>query len=492
MRIFLFFLHVTSTALASFQFSLFVFIGLVENTLSHIDKRRSEYEEWTIPVVLFDSQGPPTHPMESFHSNSAVMKQYPPRYSIGLLEIPMSLDLQHFSHLHFFTFDLGNPGQTLLLTEKCKGCFSHLEPLSGCPQIVPQCEDSTANNVSNSFCWPSHPDQYLPMSSFSYTIKDCPLKEGKDESAGTLDNIPVCKACFDGGDHSRFYSFAETDFYFSGATQTKRKNGVAMFLPAPMIKSFQFGALVRTVPLKDRIWSNIGIGAYSSFMNQLPAHSFMFDFDYYGIKTKKKGERIIFNPDPSIFHTWPKSPYVVDHHRHHTIERFYFGSEITNGPVNISFFMDTGNDGISIFDEDLSDFLVSITAGVWMEDESDPNNYGEERLFVPYSRDEAPELTLVLSPGIPVTLPGYAWVFKNKHGNPVTSQTVKKQRQMNRNNEINPTIFVKDKQNILGLPFLSAPGYSFVFDDTKNLLYIGKESKNQLLHPVESSFVKKD
>jgi len=451
---------------------------------SDAEKLQDEYKEWIVPVTLFDSLGPPPQDLlskneadnflrSSNRSSQVKQKKLPPRYSVGVLNVDASSQNTNeisMSRQHFFTFDLGNPSQTILLTEKCKGCFSSLEPESGCPKIVPKCESLFEDQISTlntQFCWPSHPQQYLPENSYRYIIKDCPLKKGETQNAGTLDNIPICIACFDGGDHSRYYTFAETDFSFVGATQinTIESNDGTFSrhsAPASKIKHFEFGALVRTVPQRDRIWSNIGIGANSSFMQQLPAHSFLFDFDYYGVKYEHQGERIIFNPDPKLYETWAQSPYIIQHHRHHVIERFYFGSTIGNAPTNIDFFMDTGNDGISIYDTDLLEFLAYETNGSWKEDTTDPNNYGVSRLLVPYSRENAPDLSLVLSSGISVTLPGYSWVFDNGL--------------YDLGSELNPTIFVQDEENILGLPFLTAPGYSFVFEDREKTLYISHGS----------------
>ena len=519
----------------------------------------SEYKEWIIPVTLYDSLGPPS---SIFYNNidtrtniqpTSTKKSLPPRYSIGAISIPNKNDVESNDHDddHLFTFDLGNPGQTIFLTEECKGCYSDLEPKSGCPKMVPMCNEDdnlnidtdtdtdtdTATDTSNHFCWPSHPHQYLPIQSFRFVTKQfCPYKDGHgDTYAGDLDNVPVCIACFDGGDHSRFYSFAEMDFSFVDAVVTnvirdndanpkeipsllrsyyrtnknepRKDNDKYLYVskPAPIIEKYQFGALVRTVPLKDRIWSNIGIGANSSFMNQLPAYSFMFDFDYYNVKKNNDNivtadhkdilestithhkERIIFNPNPNRYQTWDKSPYVIHHHRHHIIQRFCFGNtkclsfhEKMEIPSNIDFFMDTGNDGVSISDRGLQNYLANQSGGMWMKDQSDPNNYGVGRLFVPYSKEEAPEMTIIMEPGITITLPAYAWVFDQMQmGEYIRfyqDDKKKDNQKLSKQEGMYPTIFVTDKQNILGLPFLSAPGYSFVFEDLELMLYIHKQT----------------
>ena len=97
------------------------------------------------------------------------------------------------------------------------------------------------------------------------------------------------------------------------------------------------------------------------------------------------------------------------------ISHFEIGKKDENSrhasPKNIDLFMDTGNDGISVHDVDLRDYLSNVTGGFWKESEDDLNNYGVDQLVVPFQRADAPDLTLIFENKVPVTLPGWAWVF---------------------------------------------------------------------------------
>jgi len=70
-----------------------------------------------------------------------------------------------------------------------------------------------------------------------------------------LDYHKVYMMCFDAGNHSRYFipSKAKDLVILSVCTTTEKDYRVVYKLPSP----FLFGALIRTAPLPDRIWSNV-------------------------------------------------------------------------------------------------------------------------------------------------------------------------------------------------------------------------------------------
>lgn len=222
----------------------------------------------------------------------------------------------------------------------------------------------------------------------------------------------------------------------------------------------------------------------------------MFLFNYYSsdhhnnklldadLQGDDEQEFIIFHPNRNRYSHWPKASFIIDHHRHHIIQSIYFLNDggkdaqeqrklhqaINNTIGPSSFIMDTGNSGISIHKDDpLMEYLSISTNGSWKDQEDASvkvESYGDKRLYVPYSSQDAPTLVIELQQkngsdeeGIKVVLPNYVWVFDDG------SDEQKK----------HATIFVTDgTYNILGLPFLTAPGYSYVFNDEEQMLYIGR------------------
>jgi hypothetical protein len=224
-----------------------------------------------------------------------------------------------------FTFDLGNPGYTTFVVDVCRGCSPTYPPNGtaiGCPAQVPQC-DSDLDHVD--VCWPSHAIEVWPLSasslqsyysstSTSRSIEadelelvppNCTSLGDRVTDAGSLhissnnnksnfsgqdghvhnvrnvhDVVHTCRMCFDHGNHSRFFAprvargvafldVNDNDNHNNNAndknTNKNNKNTVVVWnLP----REFHFGALVRTVPLQDRVWANVGIGYHSSFLQQ--------------------------------------------------------------------------------------------------------------------------------------------------------------------------------------------------------------------------------
>jgi len=110
--------------------------------------------------------------------------------------------------------------------------------------------------------------------------------------------------------------------------------------------------------------------------------------------------------------------------------------------------------------------LKIVTGGLWLPDE-DPDS-DEFRLFIPdyWTPHSALDLVIALSTksGVAtVSLPGGSWVvhpYVTDDGEVIRYEGFRR------------TIFCSYHKNVLGLPFLSAPGIEFVFDDRKELLYL--------------------
>jgi len=445
--------------------------------------------EWEFPVKLYDVDS--LEDMLDFASTKT--KQFlkpslPPRYVIGSLEFP-SISKSTTVH-HLATFDLGNSQQTLLTVQDCLGCRSKLEPNTGCPYIVPLCESKKSNNETDAqFCWSTHPDQYVPDESFYYTNKNCSHTGGT--YAGQFNNNSVCMQCFDESDHSRYTISAEApELLLHGASVITDSQE---YERAPPVKNFQFGALIRTVPHVNRIWSNVGIGAGSSFLNQVSAKSLLLDFHYYDRKIIQfRNDRIVFNPSLTMYKDWNFAPYAISDHkkRLHQIYYFKFGDkphlnqDLYQGLVpSFTFHIDTGNNGISIKDKAILKNLARGSLGEWVSHSENIN--GTRILCTPWAQSNGPNLRISLSPGFEVTIPPRVWIldFKEREGTHVKlrrslddigiSYNVHETCMRDPIKPMNPTIFSTYHKNVLGLPFISAPGYSFVFDDIDKRMYIG-------------------
>lgn len=328
--------------------------------------------EIAIPVVLWDQNGKPA------------TSGRPPRFVIGSASIG--------GRSQRFTFDAGNAKQPILLAEGCLGCSS------GCPSTVPKCSSGA------SACWPSHAGDYAPAHSYVVTGDSCPSGV---KSAGTLNGAPVCTQCFGGKSHSRFYTMAKADVTLAGASGDVK------------VKNLRFGALVRTAPAIDRVWSNLGVGFQSAFMQQLGASSVLFHLRHDG------NSEVVFNPDSNRYGGAPSAAFRVEGNRVHSVRSIRVGGT-TIDTSGQTFHIDTGNAGISIAQSSVLSKLKAAAKGL--------------------TPKTAPELVLNLD-GIAVTLPGSTWMTGNGR-----------------------TVFSSYHKNVLGLPFLSAG--DIVFDDKKKRIYI--------------------
>jgi len=358
--------------------SLVRFPKMVRTALVALVALVSTGSEIAIPVVLWDAQGKP----------SAKTGQ-PPRFVIGQATIG--------GRSQSFTFDAGNPNQPILLAEGCKGCGD------GCPSKVQQCSGGSA-------CWSSHPQEFAPKAAYKVVSGGCPAGV---KSAGTLDGVAVCTQCFGGSSHSRFYTMAEADVTFAGQAGDVTVNNL------------RFGALVRTAPLTDRVWSNVGVGYKSAFLQQIGASSVLFHLRPNG------ASQVIFNPSQDRYRDAPSASFGVGGNREHSVTKIEVkGTRIdTSG---LTFHIDTGNSGISIADSSVLSKLKSAAQGLTPE--------------------TAPNLMLYLE-GIAVTLPGKTWMTGKGR-----------------------TVFSSYHKNVLGLPFLSAA--DIVFDDSKRKIYIAGGSRS--------------
>ena len=420
--------------------------------------RRRREDEITILVQLWDFQGNVIHgttPSDTTNNNISI-----PRYLVGRIYSNSSSS----SH-HHFTFDLGNPGMTTFLDPKCRGCDPYSTSTTHCPSIVPLCDTHP-----HDYCWPSHRDEYLPYSSFEYSSGhvSCAHYGDKVTDAGTIHGYPVCRMCFDSGDHSRYFipSQANDLFLFSG--ENAETHG---FYPLP--SPFTFGALIRTVPLQDRIWSNIGIGYHSSFLNQTGFTSIQFVLQQHPRRSSTRVNILRFNPHLERYrHATATQRYRTPHHRVHQLDGFFLGPyngedptpsilKNYNDPTAFSeertttttiqpfdFIMDTGDGGICIADPLLKNQLAYRTGGKWVPE----NNAStvEHLVIDPLAR--ASDLNLVFTPGIVVTMKAYMWALP-----------------------FGRTIFVTCEINVLGLPFMSS-GVELVFDDTNKMLFMMGEN----------------
>lgn len=327
-------------------------------------------DEAVVSVALWDSLGKVAEPGGN-----------PPRFVIGNISLG--------GRSQRFTFDAGNPKEPILIVEGCLGCGN------GCPSRVPQCSSSASP------CWNSHPEDYAPAGSFEISGDSCPTGV---KSAGKLDGMNICTQCFGGG-HSRFYTMATADAAFSDKF---------------ILKQLKFGALVRTAPAIDRVWSNIGVGYKSSFLKQLGAGSIMFHL------RAGSSSQVIFNPDASRFAGAASASFSVGINREHKVGHMQVGGGSVVDFGDAKFHIDTGNSGISIMDAALLSKLNTAAKGL-----------------VPST---APNLTVVLD-GIQVHIAGASWIRSD-----------------------GSTIFEIYHKNVLGLPFVTAA--DIVFDDDARRIYI--------------------
>ena len=427
-----------------------------------------------VPIALWTENGVPVLPTENGYD--------PPRYLVGIVGIASDNQTEWLPQ--HFTFDLGNPGHTTFVVDECRGCSVNFDngTENGCPSKVPQC------NIGNGVgaCWLSHQSEIWPLVSSHIHFPDfndeCTAYGDKVLDAGSLiiENRTirhVCQMCFDNGNHSRFFTpRTANDVVILDPSMQK----VVWPLPSPL----QFGALLRTVPLQDRIWSNVGVGYHSSFLNQTNVQKLHFSLKLH--PTQGSYGHIAFHTlrcdtkDDKI-----QQSYRVQHHRIHTLEGFRLSQNAPTGnetetkkgvmgdfyPLPLEsnglfeFIMDTGNGGICISSNNfggIKDHVSLVTAGQWRKESNIMG--GQEVLYVNTDHTLNSTLHVVFAGNINnqnnqdmkivVSLEPGIWIQDFLTGK---------------------TIFMTCNLNVLGLPFMSS-GLDLIFDDQHKKLELRGEN----------------
>lgn len=471
----------------------------------------SYYVNRLVAVSVWDETG--FQPAQSYSPFRSVT--IPPRYVVTQLTtnrnnytITTTTTANHNNVFHV-TLDLGNSGPTLIAVQGCQSC--------PCP-----CRNSNKTNrqrnccappkIENrvpcpaNYCWPSShfPKDYLETMNY----RNVSITSDRSSTNGLPDVIPCipssteflmtssflstattptttqCTMCFDNQDHSRTYTPAEADhlmlLHFSDPSLHSNTSGN----PAvPLPYNFSFGALSQVMPPKDRIWSNIGLGYNSSFLQQLHITSLYFHLRVHQHHSPSYREKsfLIFNPSKEHYYNSKPIPFHVEMSRKrlHPMLGFTVGSKSWStindanmpsiAPIDTSvtqhtllFHIDSGNSGISINDTSVYEHLTHITGGKWREEEDDNDTKQQntscttaagsvptaKRLYVPFSPAHAPSLQVWLTIDACVDIPGPSWVLDNK----------------------GTTIFSTYVKNVLGLPFIT--NCDFIIDDRTTTLYV--------------------
>jgi hypothetical protein len=284
--------------------------------------------------------------------------------------------------------------------------------------------------------------------------------------------------CFDNQDHSRTYVPATADHlvllhYSDPSLHSNATVIAAVLLPY----NFSFGALSQVMPPKDRIWSNIGLGYNSSFLQQLHITSIYFHLrvrrhHHHHSPSYREKSYLIFNPSKKHYYNSKPIPFRVEMNRKrlHPMLGFTIGRKSWTNlddaamprilpvvvPNTLWFHIDSGNSGISINDTFVYEHLTHVTGGKWHEEKDDDGNTScttaavttSKRLYVPFPPFHAPPLRIWLTVDVFVDIPGPSWVLD-------TNGT---------------TIFSTYVKNVLGLPFIT--NCDFIIDDRTTTLYV--------------------
>ena len=406
-----------------------------------LDKVDEGVTEVLLEISMYNEAGAPLRPPLPPTTESPPAPTLP-RYAIGGVHIG--------NHTIRAQMDAGNPGVSLLMAKCCLGCSDK------CPAQVPGCAGAN-------FCAPSYPHDYVPTSEFYATGVGC----GHGHDAGMLDGQSVCTACFGGHSHSRFYTMARANASLAAQPQS---------LAVP---NLSFGALVRTTPWMDRLWSNVGIGFRSDFLSQVNASVLWFS-----LRLPPARSLIGLRPALARYESLPAAKFTTGPGNRYLSATLEVGSGGTVcGPALLDYLFDvssttfkhmlllfylahdflcansgrhhivqTGNAGISIESEVMATALEKATGGIWNRTGNDNGN-----LWIDRSLHPPTTLTFVLPPmvaraqQIRVTLPASIWApFAD------TGQTV----------------FERYDKNVLGLPFIMAG--DFFFDDGSMTLWYGQ------------------
>ena len=295
----------------------------------------------------------------------------------------------------FSTFDLGNSAQSILLSEGCGGCSNktcttnNSTMINCCPVPVPSLNSMECNVQS---CWSSRPDEYIPYDAYEYEPSiNCSNVHAHDAGYMEYDlgeghpvvNATVCVQCFGGASHSRYFVNA-----IAPSIGLFDLQGSSIIHSA---SNFRFGALIETVPAIDRIWSNMGMGYNSRFLQELGVTAFSMN-----LYTDGKDSAITFSPKRSTYQTSPYSPFCLQNE----MKRVHYGVNFTLTSLTIPdiysddcddlvgsvlFHIDSGNNGIAIGDIGLYSYLELVTGGTWI---STDNQTASEYLYYTYMTQE--------------------------------------------------------------------------------------------------------
>jgi len=314
---------------------------------------------------------------------------------------------------------------------------------------------------------------------------------------------PVRMQCFSNATHSRYTISATLNtlaFYHpSLLTDQSPASSTSAFTSSPPVvyhsmTDVQMGAMIRTVPEIDRVWSNIGIGYQSQFLSQIHSRAILIQH-----------QQIVFHAQTQRYAHWSSTPFQIMHRRRvHTHLHIHMHSRptTTNNPqphINYpssnnhdnnnhdndqqsqyehAFHIDTGNDGIALRSTHIQTYLAKSTGGLWISKPDFVQLFPTFPLFhhdhpsiqfllVPTafakqatSSDDAnskPDILVDLAPHIQVRIPTNQWILMPPEDQPPQLFV--------------PTIFSTYEKNVLGLPFILAT-QGMAYDDENLLIYI--------------------
>lgn len=434
-----------------------------------------------VEVELWNIHHMPARPYNPFAKHTLL-----PRYlvgTVGVRQYSSNSRKAAISSIQHITYDLGNPLHPFLVVDECRAC--HCQTRNGTVDNCPYNETSYADHATcTTLCWPSRPYDVLSKDDWR------PMKN----KCMTANSHNSCMQCFDDGSHSRFYVPGEAQHLVLISTgkqivsQTQNAVNSSRSLESnqaeldliPLGTNFQFAALTKIVPEIDRMWGNFGIGYNSSFLQQMQYTSFLLHLrvSKHGLPLSNRqsgGSFILFNPDKinrKVGSIGVK--YIIDDHarRVHKVHGIGIDPLADHNSMNIAtkvnmtlFHIDSGNNGISVNDTSLYEYLRFNTHGEWRlpspslaNDLFGPNvrecetesGTASKVLFVPFNPATAPSLIISLSSRAVATIPGSVWVIS----------------------EDGATLFSTYHKNVLGLPFLSCSQKDFLFDDDELMLYM--------------------
>ena len=418
------------------------------------------------------------------------------------------------------TFDLGNPNQMILVAQYCQSCPLQDTTNNGCPLPVPmQCHDDTTTKKQirpkisqQQTCAPSWPHGYVPAADLSFsTNEEQPSSAGKMKYPPNQPERYVSMQCFNNETHSRYtisatlntLSFMDPKLTLHDQSQPTTTTTTTTTTYYTM-NNVKIGAMVRTVPQIDRVWSNIGIGYHSQFLNQIQSGAVLIL--PHNKTSLNNGPTIVFNAKKERYAHWSSSDFQVMFHRrvHSNVGiRIASSSSSTknddswtlleneffpNEGYSKTFHIDTGNDGIALRSTHIQNSLAKSTGGLWISkhdlldmfptfalDEHflHHDEHTTKFLVVPTDfaqhTDDAKsktDLIVELSSTVHVRIPANRWILPPANNEQEPQLFV-------------PTIFFTYAKNVLGLPFILATE-GMAYDDVNHRIHIQNNDYKQL------------